>query len=261
MEITVGADDVLTILEDARAEDVGTVFSICIAPISFIAFLLAKDEADIFMGDALLLHLTLEEMDNHGGGGIDSHVDTGALCRLVGETVPEIGNIRNFGVDVRQFCLSPPLHGVSHTGSTGLAEAEILLAIGTVRHHLQHVGIVQHSVVEEELLLCEAQVVILFNLAASRFFPRCGLEKFFIRRIVSHEEGFTTGRRQDVSVIEVIDEPQRVVEIAAYFQLVVDALSEEVRLRGVEVVIIRTGEHQATSRNQKAETDCGLTHV
>ena len=249
VDVTVHADDVLTFGEDAGIVDVAAVFSIVVGPLAVA--LKVEDEADVVVGDVLLEHLSFEEVDNHGRSVVDGHADAhlrracgglafgtfGVTGSLV-EAVPEVGIVRVFGLDEGQVVGVPEGDAVGDAGGRGLAQAEVLLATGAVGHHLQHVGIVEHGVVQQVLLLCQAEFVVRVHTGAVGCCP-CGfLEELLEGCVVGCEDGLATGLRQHIGVVKVVDESERVLEIATRFQFVVDASAQETRLVVVEVVVV-----------------------
>ena len=160
------------------------------------------------------------------------------------------------------------IHRVIDTRSRLTAHCPTLLGSGgialctTVRHQLDEVRIVDHRVVQQQLLLGAGQLVVVAHT------PGVLSEPNFISTVGSGKQRLRTGVAQHLVLAHVVDELQRVLEVAFFRQTLVDGVAEPVGLPRQQVVILTRlqgpGTHQQAAGDKRHLTslsyDLSLFH-
>jgi hypothetical protein len=140
-----------------------------------------------------------------------------------------------FGLDER--------HGVQQRNRRGASHGHSFLqslAVVVVRQGFDQVRVVDHRELEQQVLLSQGQVFV------AAHSPIVVLVKAVERGIVSHKQGFTTRFGEYVLVFKVFDNPDEVGEVVLGSEVVINALSQPVRLLVVQGVGVFAGNKQRT---------------
>ena len=195
--------------------------------------------------DTITGHLLHSEVHHHWARSIHYKVDA-----LVVELLP-------IDIVLRQVCCAIEVRDrVYHIGTSGVfhgnTRCDARSIIRHIRQHLNKDGIVEHRRVKQLLLHCLRKVFVLPDT------PTVVLIETIKRLIICREHGFRTGLLQRLSVSQVVDEPQIVVESTCQYvlvrilQLIIHTTSQPTRVVTfvVQVVTVMARKESTTGNRQ-----------
>ena len=121
----------------------------------------AHEDAEVFVRDAVVGHVLLSEVKHHAEGGVVHQINAGVRASLA-ETTPEVGllvvgGVRHLGCrQIHDGVCQHDIGVAAHVLSANWWVGTVTVTAGQILHYD---GVVKHTGVNQQLLLCQRQVL------------------------------------------------------------------------------------------------------